>query len=228
MSSLIKTQKLYKSSRPNAKPLLLMCGLWGSIWQLRRLIYTLNKAGYNVTALDFTSKIITSGNPKLMIDLVDEVIHFADRLEKDSKQPVELVGVSFGALLSLNIVRRLPAYQRGVLITGGDIAKIIQWFVPWKWRMPYAELAAEWQKLNMYSDPKELHDKQLLFVLHHKGRMIDPQDAIEELRKHREAGNRITVIERHRFGHIGTIIEETIVKPERILQYLEKVGAPKV
>ncbi len=225
MPSLIKTRKVYKSHHAGAKPLLLMCGLWGSIWQMRLLIRALNKAGYDVTALDFSSKIITSGNPQDMIQLVHEVVDFADNLQKTEKRPIELVGVSFGALLSLNIVRRLPAYKRSVLVTGGDIAKIIQWFVPWKWKMPYAELATEWKNLNMYSEPSELAGKELLFVLHHKGRMIDPGDAVTEIRKHTEAGNHITVIERQRFGHIGTIVEETIINPKRVLQHLRKVGA---
>jgi len=204
-----------------------MCGLWGSVWQMRRLIRTLNGAGYDVTALAFSNRIITSGDPQDMLQLVDEVVAFADDLQRNSKQPVELVGVSFGALLALNIVRRLPAYQRGVLVTGGDIAKIIQWFVPWKWKMPYAELADKWKQLNMYSEPQELLGKRLLFVLHHKGRMIDPNDAVEELRKHREAGNDVTVIKRDRFGHIGTIVEETILNPGRILQHLHTIGAGK-
>ncbi len=227
MSKLIKAQKFYKSSQPHAKPLLLMCGLWGSIWQMRRLIKALNRAGYDVTALAFTNKIIISGDPRLMIDLVDEVVDFADNLARESAQPVELVGVSFGALLALNIVRRLPAYTRGVLVTGGDIAKIVHWFVPWKWRMPYRELASTWRRLNMYSEPAELRGKRLLFVLHDKGRMIDPSDAVHEISKHRRAGNEVIVIERHRFGHIGTIIEETILHPARVLEHLKHVQRPK-
>lgn len=227
MPKRIKTQKFYESPQPNAKPLLLMCGLWGSVWQMRRLIRTLNNAGYDVTALAFTNKIITSGDPQLMIDLVDQVVDFADKLARENTQPVELVGVSFGALLALNIVRRLPAYKRGVLITGGDIAKIVHWFVPWKWRMPYSELANVWQELNMYSEPSELRGKHLLFVLHSKGRMIDPSDAIREIAKHRQAGNQVIVVERHRFGHIGTIVEETILRPARVLEHLGSVKQSK-
>jgi len=75
----------------------------------------------------------------------------------------------------------------------------------------------------MYSDPAQLKDKRILFVLPSKDRLIDPADVHREVKTQNDAGNVLILVERHALGHVGTIIEETILFPRRILSYIDKV-----
>jgi hypothetical protein len=126
--------------------------------------------------------------------------------------------------MSLNILRRSPLFDTGVLITGGDIVKVAHNIYGAKvWPQSYDELAKTWQPVNIYSDPHQLVGKRILFVLPSKDRLIDPEDVRREMTRQVAAGNHLMRIERHSFGHIGTIIEETILFPGRVLRYIERV-----
>lgn len=222
--SLIEHLRQFPSKKPDAKPALLMCGFGGNIWQVKPLINTLNRDGYAITALDFPKKVLREGDPKLLPALVDEVVAFAEERARQTTQPVLLVGISLGALISLNILRRSTLFQDGVMITGGDIVKVAQRLYGSKvWPQSYDELAKQWKIINMYTEPKLLRGKRMVFVLPKRDRLIDPEDVRREVALQRKAGNDITLIERHIFGHFGTIIEEAILLPHRTRGYIARV-----
>lgn len=211
-----------RASKP--KPALLLCGFGGNIWQVKRLIRVLNRMGYDVTALDFSKEVLSKGDPTLLPSLVQEVVAFAERQAATEKQPILLVGISLGALLSLNIMRRSPHFKTGVMITGGDIVKVAQRLYGKKiWPQTYSELANAWKDINMYTDPALLTGKRLLFVLPKRDKLIDVADVRNEVATQRAHGNRLTLIERRAFGHIGTIIEEAIILPRRTITYVRHV-----
>lgn len=144
--SLIKNIKQFPAKRGN-KHALLMCGFGGSIWQTWRLIKLLNQNGYNVTALDFSKEALSLGDPALLPSLTDEVAAFAENEAKRLGSPPLLIGISLGALMSLNILRRSTVFMKGVLITGGDIVKVAKKiYRNAVWPQSYTELAALWQK----------------------------------------------------------------------------------
>ena len=221
--SFVKNVRWFPAKTGTHEPALLLCGFGGSVWQVRRLILTLNANGYDVTVLDFSSSVLRTGDPSFLPALVDEVVAFAETEDQTHGQPL-LVGVSLGALLVLNIVRRSKRFNGGVLITGGDIVKIARKLFPRAWRpLPFETHAALWRNLNMYSDPNELAGKRLLFVLPKKDRLVNKSDLRREIAAQHAAGNELHIIERRALGHFGTIIEETILFPRRTLGYIKRV-----
>jgi pimeloyl-ACP methyl ester carboxylesterase len=215
--------RTYPSKSQSSKPALLLCGFGGNIWQVKRLINVLNRQGYDVTALDFSKEVLSEGNPALLPKLVQEVVEFAEEQAKKNDQPILLVGISLGALISLNILRRSEYFDTGVMITGGDIVKVAQRLYPKKWQQSYDELASQWTKINMYTQPKLLKGKHLLFVLPKRDRLIDVEDVRNEVAVQQKHGNDLHLIERRAFGHVGTIIEEAIILPHRTRRYIKHV-----
>ena len=63
----------------------------------------------------------------------------------------------------------------------------------------------------------------MLFVLPSKDKLIDPAEVLSEINLQIEAGNTLELVERGLFGHVGTIIEETVLFPGRIKGYIAKV-----
>jgi pimeloyl-ACP methyl ester carboxylesterase len=222
--SLIKNLRIYPSKTSATKEAFVLCGFGGSVWQTRRLISELRRNGYTVTALDFPKEVLSKGDARLLPQLINEVVALAEAEAKKLAKPILLVGISLGALIALNILRRSPLFNEGVLITGGDIVKVAQSIYGSNvWPHSYEELAKEWQHINMYTQPERLTGKRLLFVLPAKDRLIDVQDVHNEVKMQNKAGNHLILITRRSFGHIGTIIEETILFPERTLSYIEQV-----
>ena len=195
--------------------------LGGSVWQTRRLIEVFRRDGYDVVALDFSKEVLTRGDSDLLLQLVDEVVACAmDELQKRAATPL-LVGISLGALMSLNVLRRVEEYRWAVMITGGDIVKVAHRAVGRNvWPQGYDTLAERWEDVNMYSDPDLLRGKRILFVLPINDRLVDTDDVLSEVDRQKRAGNMIECIIRDRFGHIGTIIEETVLFPKRARQYV--------
>lgn len=224
-SSLIKTIKPYPAKRGSNKRAFVLCGFGGSIWQMRRLIDVLRRAGYHVTAMDFSETVLSQGDPLLLPRLIDEVVAYSDRESRMRTEPILLVGVSLGALIALNILRRSPHFHESVMLTGGDIVRVAQRIYGRRiWPHSYEELAHRWQDINMYSAPKKLTGKRLLFVLPANDRLIDTEDVRREVHVQNEAGNHVILVERRPFGHIGTIIEEAILFPKRTLRYITRVS----
>lgn len=203
--------------------MLLLAWFGGRVWQLRRMVKVLNRAGYDVTALDFPKHVLSAGDQTLLPAMADEVTEFAKGFARECSQPPLLIGVSIGGLMALNIVRRLPEYPEAILITGGDIAKSAPKFYKRAWRHSYEDLAEAWKDVNMYTDPTAVRSKRILFVMHRSSVLIDSDDVREEIAKQQRAGTDITLVERKMFGHIGTIFEETVLRPERLLDYISRV-----
>lgn len=242
--SLIQNTKRFASKHSNAKEVILLCGFGGAIWQTKRLISTLNRAGYNVTALDFPKKILAAGDPNLLPQMVDEVVAFVENEAKKRTENILLIGISLGSLLSLNIFRRSKHFDTAIMITGGNIVTVARTIYGHKvWPQTHKELSDIWKEINIFTDPALLNDKRALFVLPSNDRLIDTTEVLAEAEKQRRAGNSIQLITRGRsrtlgisklplirnltivrlFSHIWVIIEETIIFPQRVLDYIARI-----
>lgn len=222
--SLINSVRHFPTKNDNPRPVLLMCGFGGSIWQTRRLVSVLTRAGYNVTALDFTKDALSMGDVTLLPALVDEVAQFAENEARNTDQKILLVGISLGSLLALNLLRRLDSFNRAVMITGGNIVTVAQHIFGHNvWPQSHEELSVAWTNVNMFSNPADLANKHALFVLPTKDRLIDPEEVIAEVDRQNAVGNHIALVKRNRLGHIGTIFIETVVFPKRVLGYIQTV-----
>lgn len=220
--SLIRNVKYIPSKKENAQPVILLCGFGGAIWQTRRLIAALTGAGYNVTALDFSKKVLSSGDPVLLPQLVDEVVTFVEKEADKHSGKVLLVGISLGSLLSLNIFRRSAKFDQAVMLTGGNIVTVAKNLYGDKiWPQSHEELSRLWQGVNIFTEPNLLKHKRALFVLPLKDTLIDTSEVLTEIARQKEAGNAVRLIKRGSFGHAGTIIEETILFPRRVLGYID-------
>lgn len=222
--SLIKTVKEFPSPSKTAKQALLLCGYGNEISQFKHLTNTLSRHGYTVTALDFEKAVLEDGDSTLLPKLVEEVTAFAQDMQSKIGEPILLIGISLGSLLSFNILRRCSGFDYAILITGGDIARAAKNGLPDTWGQSYAELAKSWESINIYSDPAKLKDKHVLMILPTKDRLIDPSDVRREIAKQQAAGNDFTLIERPRFGHLGTIIEEVVLFPKRVIGHTKTIS----
>ena len=226
--SLIRTTKYFPAKQGSTvqdDDILFMCGFGGAIWQTKRLIGQLNCAGYNVTALDFPRSVLSSGDATLLPELVDEVVAFAEVLAKNSSRKILLVGISLGALMSLNILRRSNTFDRAVGITGGNIATVAKKLYGNKvWPQSHAELLEQWKSVNIYTDPELIRGKRIIFVLPERDKLIDTSEVIGEIGLQNRAGNSMQLVTRGTFSHIGTIIEETILFPSRTITYIETLN----
>src|SRR3984957_2226432 len=201
----ITSIKDFSSNRPHSKQILLICGFIGKIWQMKRLINLLNKNGYNVRAIDYTTDVLTKGNPQMFLDLVNEVHHEAIRLKKEVHQQILLIGMSMGALISYYIIRHDERFPKAMMITRGDMAKAVRRSQGRKtWPQNYKELANFWKAINLYSDPKKHKKFSGVMVLPIAGKLIDPDDVRNEIKIQNKAGNHVHLIERRFFGHIET------------------------
>jgi alpha-beta hydrolase superfamily lysophospholipase len=222
--SLINRIKRFPSRRENAKKAILLCGFGGAIWQTKRLTSTLNRAGYDVTALDFPKDVLSKGDPTLLPKLVDEVVAFVEAEAKKTDQKILLVGISLGSLLSLNIFRRSKFFDTAVMVTGGNIVTVAQNIYGRKiWPQTHEELSELWKDVNIHSNPKSLSGKKALFVLPTRDKLIDTSEVLAEAARQNQQGNSIELVKRKSFGHLGTIVEETVLFPKRILKYIERV-----
>ncbi|HEY1835605.1 MAG TPA: alpha/beta hydrolase [Candidatus Saccharimonadales bacterium] len=223
--TLIQNTKFFAAKKQPHKPVILLCGFGGAIWQTKRLITTLNRAGYDVTALDFSKKVLNSGDPKLLLELVDEVVAFVEDEAQKTEEKILLIGISLGSLLTLNVLRRSKLYATGIGITGGNIVDVAQNIYGSKvWPQTHAELSELWKGVNIHTDPKRLAGKRMLFVLPTKDKLIDTREVLAEIKLQAKNGNIIELVERGSFGHVGTIIEETILFPGRVKGYIDRLG----
>lgn len=226
--SLINSVHRFPSKVANPKQVLLMCGFGGAIWQTRRLTAVLNRAGYDVTALDFPREVLSKGDPSLLLEMVEEVVEFVEGEAKKTNQKILLVGISLGSLLSLNIFRRSKQFDKAIMITGGNIVTVAKNIFGNKvWPQSHEELSKQWYDVNIFSEKEVWVGKRALFVLPTRDKLIDTSEVVNEIQKQNDAGNTLLLVKRNHFGHIGTIIEETIIFPRRILGYIDQVSVKK-
>lgn len=217
----VRQTKLYAPSNPNNTLILLWCGFGGRIWQVKRVVNVLTRAGYTVRAYDFSATILTSGDPRELIEVTDEMVKEAERQSDNWHGETILLGISLGVLLSLNVLRRSDCILKAVGITGGNIVTAAKNSAPRSWLQSDEELTTLWKDVNMFTDPKLLRDKKMIFVLPLKDKYIDPNEVIQELETQTAAGNTFICVEKKSFGHIRAIFDETVLHPKRILSYLD-------
>jgi alpha-beta hydrolase superfamily lysophospholipase len=222
--SLIQNIKRFPTKKTPSKEAILLCGFGGAIWQTKRLTNKLNRAGYNVTALDFPKTVLSSGDPTLLPQMISEVVSHVEDQAKKADQKILLVGISLGSLLSLNIFRRSKLFDTAVMVTGGNIVTVAQNIYGRKvWPQSHTELSKLWETINIHTDPELLRNKRALFVLPSRDHLIDTSEVLTEIDRQTRAGNNIKLVTRGSFGHVGTIIEETILFPSRILKYIDQL-----
>ena len=217
----VTTVKDYGFDVPRQKYALVICGHGGKVWQTKRLVRTLRGDGYAVEVIDHIPDTLSNGDPLMLPGLIEEVYGLAVALRERVKQPILIVGFSLGALIATNIVRRDKKFEKAVLITGGDIAKAVL-RLPTKdqWVQSYEELAEMWKPVNMYSEPGSLDHASIVMILPVRDQLIDPEDVRVEAKKHKK----FILIEPRHFAHAGTVVDETILRPKRILKYIQMLN----
>lgn len=205
---------------PNGLDLIYMHGYGGRLWQAKRHLSVLRKAGYKILALDFSYRLDTF-NPQDLIDLIDEV----DGLLKTKgliKQSTLIIGISLGGLVGLNLLRRHVELDKLLAITGGDITHLpSKRSLKNNWKLTRKELSVRWSGVNMYSKQDEFCNKHMIMMLPVRDKIIDPQEVKTELEIQKNFNNIHLVSTRG--GHLRTIITETIIFPKRNLKLFERI-----
>jgi esterase/lipase len=129
-SFITKHQRFTASYTAVPRTVILMCGYGGKIWQTKRLVRVLTRAGYTVEVFEFSTNVLKSGNSDDLLKLADEMVFTAEKIRKQGKKEPILIGMILGALLALNILRRSTNFHTGIGITGGDIVTVAKKFIP--------------------------------------------------------------------------------------------------
>lgn len=200
-----------------------MCGYGGKIWQTKRLVRVLTRAGYTVEVFEFSTNVLKCGNSDDLLKLADEMVFTAEKIRKQGKKEPILIGMILGALLALNILRRSTNFHTGIGITGGGIVTVAKKLYPEKWPQSPSALSHRWNEVNIYTEPKTLQDKRLFFILPTHDGLIDPCPVRDEIALQQLAGNNFQLLERKYLPHVTAIIMKTVLFPKRILTYITQV-----
>lgn len=213
----VTTVKDYGFDKPSPKYVLVICGHGGKVWQTKRLVRTLMRDGYAVKVVDHTADTLSTGDPSMLPGLIDEVYDLAVEFQENVKAPVLIIGFSLGGLIAMNIVRKDKRFDRAIFITGGDIAKaVLRLSSKDVWPQSYEELAKIWEPVNMYSQAGALDHASMVMIFPIKDQLVDIEDVRNEAKKHK----RFVLIEPRHFAHAGTVVDETILRPKRVLKYI--------
>ena len=204
----------------NGFNLLYMHGYGGYLWQAKRHLSVLKKAGYRIFALDFSYRLSTH-NPQDLIDLMDEVdeLLISKGLVKENTL---IIGISLGGLVGLNLLRRHNELNKLLAITGGDITHLpSKRSLRKNWGLTRKELSDRWADVNMYNKPGVFQNKHMIMMLPVRDKVIDPDEVKREVESQKKL-NDIHLINT-RGGHFRTIITETIFFPKRNLKLFERI-----
>ena len=216
----IRSIRRIKPLNPNGRIIVYMHGYGGYSWMAARQLSVLERAGYEILALDFVD-ILRAHDPQDLVSLMDEVAQlFQD--EGLIHPGTLIVGISLGGLVGYNLLRRYPELDKLLVITGGDISRL-----PWKrtlrkrWKLTRSELARRWEGVNMYTPVGQIRDKRMIMFLPLRDKLIDPEEVTAEIAKQGQL-NDIKLI-RTPGGHFQTIISQTVISPAKILPLLREL-----
>lgn len=215
-----------KSKHDDPKLAIVIAPYTGKIKHHTRLRRLLNRNGYDVLLFDYGKEVLESGDASLLPELVQQIKNHAEEIIKRNSNyqgKGMLIGSSLGALIALNILRSSSQFNKAILITGGDIAKVAQKFYPHVWKRSYAQLADDWSEVNMYTRTEDLEGKKALMVIAKRDRIADPSDVIKEAQKHHMYGNDFILLTKKGLGHGKRVIYETMLYPRYILKYIAKL-----
>jgi pimeloyl-ACP methyl ester carboxylesterase len=221
MTNHIRSTKIINPKNWNGKTILYMHGYYGFIWEASRHLGVLKEEGYKIVAMDFND-ILKRHNPSHLLELIDQVDEFIEK-ENLINDSTLVIGLSLGGLVGFSLIKRHRLLNKLFIITGGDITHIpMERSLKHKWKLTRKELAAKWKKVNLYTPVGEFRNKNITMLLPKRDRVINPDEVVTEINKHRELNN-ISLV-RTPGGHLRTIITETILAPRRSLSLINELA----
>lgn len=218
---LITTEWFYTNSSATDVAIVVL-PFTAKINQFKRLYKALHSAGYTVLAISYNDVVLESGDPHHLISLVDKITTLAEKSATYYDETI-LIGGSLGGLIVTNVLRRSALIDHAVVITGGDIAKVVKKYFAIAWSQPVGEISEALQEVNMYSKPHDLTGKTLLMVVAKSDTVADPHDVLQEATLQRTAGNDVRIIVKPWFDHKVRVILDMIIFPSRVLNYVKEV-----
>jgi len=190
----------------------IITGYRGKISSYKRVIKLLNARGYSVVAYEYTPAVLTKGDPKLLLRLIDQIcIDFANRAA--GFQDIICVGASIGAGLCFAIQRQFPNVRFGVYAGAGvSPPETIQaaplfYFIRKRFAklgINEAELQKIWMEIDILPD-KSFARTPFIMALGKKDKIVNYGKALTTLHAWQSQGQPIRIITKPRLGHIGII-----------------------
>jgi hypothetical protein len=187
-------------------------GYGGKIRRYKRIIQALNRHGFTVVAYEYSSSVMTSGNPHDLLTLVGGICNdFSEKAAGYKK--IICVGASAGAGLCFALQRRMPAIQYGIYAVAGmagkdALASPLFYFVRQKFSrrgFSVERLNNLWQEIDVSPDNPPQQYVAFVMVLGKRDRIISYEKALATLKAWQRAGIPIKIITRPNLGHLGTI-----------------------
>lgn len=176
-------------------------------------ILALQVCGFRIFAVESDRAILDDGNPKLMLQCLDEIHEIINR-DKANHKIGGVYGVSLGGFLGINVAV-MCGIKRSILVGGGtNLAKLI-WTKP---AMKYSRasfrkkgetlssLAQAWKNIDLSEDGSKYFGKQFLFMNSTRDEVVDIEDGTRCINAWRDQGVQVQQLVINYFNHVNSCI----------------------
>lgn len=192
---------------------LLVVGFGGTIAGYREPIASLRATGYDVVAFEYDTTVLSNGDPKALLSLIDTITTAINSLAKGYDELL-CTGASLGAYIAFNVQRRLDKAKIGIYATAGiSVSHVI--FTTRVFRAVkkaflangYAEgmLLRAWKGIEILEDAGMDNSKSLLIVMGKRDRIVRYKTASAAMERWRHNGTRVCYFGIPGIGHALTI-----------------------
>ena len=206
-----------------------IAGYRGRITGYKKVIKILNSKGFSVIAYEHSPAVLTSGDPKMLLRLVEQICD--DFLNKSTDyREVICIGASIGAGLCFAIQKKVPNVKYGIYAGAGvsppeNIFEAPLFYLVRKEfkKSGFAEteLKKAWQDIDIVPT-KPTYQNSFVMALGKKDRIVKYDKALSTLKAWQNEGQHIKIIIKPKLGHFGIIrwyknhIAELLVEAESL------------
>lgn len=230
MDSLIKGYT-YDSKQPAKNGLACyVVGYGGKIKSYSSAIKQLQVAGYDVRIYEYSKTVFTSGNPKVLLKIIDAITTEIDAMSEKYKEVV-CMGISLGSFIAFNVQKRIKKAHVGVYADAGIsvahaiyTARVFRGVAKTFSDNGYTEhsLSREWHLVDiMPLDPYKLSANKTLTIFNGTlDRVVKIKDARTNMEIWKSEGTNVELIVKPLHGHltIGVWFIKNTKKVLRIAQ----------
>lgn len=186
-------------------------GYGSTIQQMRPHIRVLQMVGFSVHAFEYDKAILNGGDPALLPGVIDEIASVVEA-DQQAGQVAGIYGMSLGAFIGQNILRRTTV-DRAIFNTGGVSILDTIWNNPRLKEEKKAFHAAGHGRSRMnrlWADVDRPDDnganKKALLMISEADKTLDAGWSVVNAQRWDKAGNTTEVLKTNRLDHAPTII----------------------
>lgn len=191
----------------------LVAGYRGKITGYKDVIRDLNRHGFSVVAYEHSPSVLTDGNPRDLLDLVQGI--YADFVQKiTGHKEMICVGASIGAGIGIALQRRIPNIKYGIYAGAGvsPPETIFQAPLFYFARKAFtkngynaAKLKSLWKEDDILPELPPKQSSPFMIVLGKQDKIVSYKKATATFQAWQAAGVMIKIITKSDRGHVGAI-----------------------